>query len=62
MDQSNTKPIEPVRADHPDGVLKGRHRMQSSFIFRGRREVVIVHSEQEYILRITRNGRLILTK
>jgi hemin uptake protein HemP len=62
MDRSNTKLIDPVRADHPDGLLKGRHRLQSSFIFRGRREVVIVHSDQEYLLRITRNGRLILTK
>jgi hemin uptake protein HemP len=62
MDRSNTKLIEPVGTDHPDGLLKGRHRLQSSFIFRGRREVVIVHSDQEYLLRITRNGRLILTK
>jgi hemin uptake protein HemP len=62
MDRSDAKPIEPLRTDHPDGLLKGRHRLQSSFIFRGRREVVIVHSDQEYLLRITRNGRLILTK
>ena len=40
----------------------GRRRIKSSFLFQGRREVVIVHEEEEYILRITRNGKLILTK
>jgi hemin uptake protein HemP len=37
-------------------------RIESSSLFRGGREVVIVHDEQEYSLRITRNGKLILTK
>ncbi|MFQ5849213.1 MAG: hemin uptake protein HemP [Candidatus Binatia bacterium] len=41
---------------------KGRRRIKSSFLFQGKREVVIVHQEEEYILRITRNGKLILTK
>ncbi len=40
----------------------GRRRLKSSFLFQGRREVVIVHEAEEYILRITRNGKLILTK
>lgn len=62
MDRFNPKATEGARADHPEALVKGRYRMQSSFIFRGRREVVIVHSDQEYLLRITRNGRLILTK
>jgi len=43
-------------------TLKGRRRIKSSFLFQGRREVVIVHKEEEYVLRITRNGKLILTK
>ncbi|HEY1372778.1 MAG TPA: hemin uptake protein HemP [Candidatus Binatia bacterium] len=37
-------------------------RVESSSLFRGGREIVIVHDEQEYSLRITRNGKLILTK
>ncbi len=40
----------------------GRRRIKSSFVFQGRRVVVIVHEAEEYILRITRNGKLILTK
>ena len=43
-------------------TLKGRRRLKSAFLFQGRREVVIVHEGEEYILRITRNGKLILTK
>ncbi|MFK7915415.1 MAG: hemin uptake protein HemP [Pseudomonadales bacterium] len=31
-------------------------------LFRGRREIVIVHQGQSYLLRITRNDKLILTK
>lgn len=37
-------------------------RVDSPALFQGGREVVIVHQEQEYSLRITRNGKLILTK
>jgi hemin uptake protein HemP len=37
-------------------------RVESSSLFRGGREIVIVHDEQEYSLRITRNGKQILTK
>ena len=37
-------------------------RIQSNHLFQGNSEVVIVHQNQEYNLRITRNGKLILTK
>jgi hemin uptake protein HemP len=37
-------------------------RIQSSHLFQGEREIVIVHQMKEYSLRITRNGKLILTK
>jgi len=36
-------------------------RIQSVDLFQGEREIVIVHQEKEYNLRITRNGKLILT-
>jgi hemin uptake protein HemP len=37
-------------------------RIESTHLFQGEREVVIVHQTKEYSLRITRNGKLILTK
>jgi hemin uptake protein HemP len=37
-------------------------RILSGDLFRGEREIVIVHGEQEYVLRITRSDKLILTK
>lgn len=39
-----------------------RRTYQSPALFRGEREVVIVHRGQEYRLRITRADKLILTK
>jgi len=39
-----------------------RTRVSSDEMFRGRREVVIVHGDQEYLLRITKSDKLILTK
>jgi hemin uptake protein HemP len=48
---------------NPETLLPGEKiRVESSLLFRGGREIVIVHDEQEYSLRITRNGKLILTK
>jgi hemin uptake protein HemP len=37
-------------------------RIESRELFRGNSEIVIVHQNEEYSLRITRNGKLILTK
>ena len=37
-------------------------RIESAHLFQGEREIVIVHQAKEYSLRITRNGKLILTK
>jgi len=39
-----------------------RIRVASDAVFQGQREVVIVHGGQEYLLRITRSDKLILTK
>jgi hemin uptake protein HemP len=39
-----------------------RVTVSSADLFRGRREVVILHNSEEYRLRITRAGKLILTK
>lgn len=48
----------PVAADRP----AARPRVAVEELFRGTREVTIVHGAEEYRLRLTRNGRLILTK
>jgi hemin uptake protein HemP len=37
-------------------------RIESDHLFQGNGEIVIVHQKEEYNLRITRNGKLILTK
>jgi hemin uptake protein HemP len=37
-------------------------RVSSREIFRGQREIVILHGDHEYRLRITRADKLILTK
>jgi hemin uptake protein HemP len=37
-------------------------RIESHHLFQGTNEIVIVHQKEEYNLRITRNGKLILTK
>jgi hemin uptake protein HemP len=37
-------------------------RIESNHLFQGHSEIVIVHEKEEYNLRITRNGKLILTK
>lgn len=38
-----------------------RRRIQSQTLFQGSRELIIVHAGKEYVLRITRQGKLILT-
>lgn len=42
--------------------LLGLRRLDSSALFLDAQEIVIVHSGQEYRLRITRYDKLILTK
>jgi hemin uptake protein HemP len=43
------------------GIIK-KPRIESTELFDGSSEIVIVHQKEEYNLRITRNGKLILTK
>lgn len=44
-------------------ALSGKKpRIESNRLFQGNSEIVIVHQREEYNLRITRNGKLILTK
>jgi hemin uptake protein HemP len=53
------RPASPAAAD---ARAESRPCVRSVDLFAGRREVVIVHGDDEYRLRITRAGKLILTK
>jgi hemin uptake protein HemP len=46
----------------PKETFNDRRKLSSSVLFGTRNEVVIVHNDEEYRLRITRAGKLILTK
>jgi len=55
-ESSGPSGIEPITS------ADKKPRIESSHLFQGEREIVIVHHTKEYSLRITRNGKLILTK
>jgi len=39
-----------------------RHRVSTTDLMRGDRALVLLHEGEEYVLRITKTGKLILTK
>ena len=47
---------EPRRHSYPPGALR------AELLFQGSQEILIEHKGETYRLRITRNGKLILTK
>jgi hemin uptake protein HemP len=53
---SSRQPVEPGQRTLPSGVIP------TDFLFQGGQEVLICHNGENYRLRITRNGKLILTK
>ncbi|MCF6256253.1 MAG: hemin uptake protein HemP [Gammaproteobacteria bacterium] len=58
MNSKNTTPdTPPVEITTTDS-----HRISSQDLFQGRQEICIEHEDQVYRLRITRQGKLILTK
>jgi len=46
----------------PETPAPPRSRVRSHELFRGKREIVILHAGHEYVLRITKADKLILTK
>jgi hemin uptake protein HemP len=63
MEANNLKlSLVPNSAPHSSVLAERKLRVESTSLFQGGREVVIIHQQQEYSLRITRNGKLILTK
>ena len=53
---------KPTAASSISAPSAKKPRIESNHLFQGNSEVVIVHQKEEYNLRITRNGKLILTK
>ncbi|MBI2883877.1 MAG: hemin uptake protein HemP [Candidatus Methylomirabilis oxyfera] len=46
----------------PPPPSRRRRKIEIAALFQGDQELIIVHGGEEYLLRITRNGKLILTK
>ncbi|HUA80399.1 MAG TPA: hemin uptake protein HemP [Dyella sp.] len=62
-----TRSSQPPRPSHlaeesGDGAISAIRRISSQRLLAGERELVIQHMGSEYHLRLTRNGKLILTK
>lgn len=53
---------KPPHAAPPPGKIEERHRLASEQILGGRNAVEIDHAGQRYLLRVTRENKLILTK
>ena len=49
-------PVEPGMRTFPSGAIP------TDFLFQGAQEILIAHNGEHYRLRITKNGKLILTK
>ena len=53
---------DPPRCKDPHANAPAPRRVEASALFEGRDEIRLMHRGQEYRLRITRQGKLILTK
>jgi len=51
-----------VYSSRPTARVHSRLEISSGDLLRGHRELMIVHGDQEYRLRLTQNDKLILTK
>lgn len=59
---SNQSMLLPSSAEPPQKTAQCRLRFNSKALFGSENEIVIEHDGSEYRLRITSNGKLILTK
>ncbi len=59
---ASTGPVAPEPSRDASTRAPERRAVTSVDLFQGQREVVILHRDEEYRLRITRAGKLILTK
>jgi hemin uptake protein HemP len=62
MVESRMNFAPPAPSNGPASTAAARKpRIESQRLFQGNSEIVIVHHDEEYSLRITKNGKLILT-
>jgi hemin uptake protein HemP len=61
MGESQTNIATPLTAE-ASAPARRKPRIESQRLFQGNSEIVIVHHDEEYSLRITKNGKLILIK
>jgi len=55
--------MEPqIRPEQHQTPMPGKPRLRSAVLLQGHREVIIEHGEEEYRLRLTSQGKLLLTK
>jgi hemin uptake protein HemP len=63
MSTEDKKPTEPhMQVTAANKQVSGPRRLSVAELLAGDREVILEHSGQDYRLRITANGKLILTK
>ncbi len=62
MTKHQTETSEGLYSEKPDFSAFQKQRITSQELLSGRQEIVIDHLGEEYRLRTTRNGKLILTK
>ncbi len=62
MDSVEGARMRPVRLSSPPSSLSPVPRLQANAILQGTREVILVHGTEEYRLKVTSSGKLILTK
>ncbi len=65
MNKQTQKPFEPLDAELPTTQSSASvlcPRLYSKALFSAANEVIIEHAGEEYRLRLTRQGKLILTK
>ncbi|HYM01441.1 MAG TPA: hemin uptake protein HemP [Stellaceae bacterium] len=53
---------DPAPQIRPAGVPRPTPRLTTAQLMHGRREIIIEHGQEEYRLRITGTGKLLLTK
>ena len=63
MEGSMAKTPEPRQAPPASPMsYPQRKRITTADLMQGAREIIVLHQGEEYLLRITRTGKLILTK
>ena len=60
MMQAESQPM--FDKPQPQLTWSQRKRIRTAELMQGAREVILLHEGEEYVLRVTKSGKLILTK